>query len=192
MKPIMSELVRQGRVEEFKALREQALYALRSRVWGLATYAALTFGSFGLIGKDSTGICALVVLLLALPFAWYTTYIERIRCRISAYIHSVIEPEVPGMTWEGYLSHWRQSIHEEQGWRRGIGRWRYILSILGVYDIVSALCLWLVWENGPLWAAVAASAAALLVAHDHMRLDRILCATERYRDIFRHKHESDV
>jgi hypothetical protein len=190
MKPEKLELTRQGRIEEYKALREEMLYALRSRVWGLVAYAALAWGLFGLLGKDQLSIAALVTLLLAIPFVWYTTYLERMRCRIADYIRVVIEPQVPGLEWGDYLSYWRDQIREEKGWRRHLGRWRYILSMLGVYDIVAIVCLCIAWAESPLWPALGATVGAVLIAHDHLRLTKVLSAGEEYRAIFRHKRKS--
>ena len=176
-----------ARLEEYRALREEMMYALRSRVWGLASYVLFS-GVILAFGADQDWpIGYFIPMVLALPYIWYTGYLERIRVRIHTYIEIMIEGEVTGLDWEKSLEIWRKKIHEKASrWSRFMDRHRYILSMIGVYDIVAISCLYLVFsENTSLWPGIGGLAVVSLILCGHVWINNILSNAEFYRNIWR-------
>jgi hypothetical protein len=129
----------QGRLEEFRAVHEEMMYALRERVWGIASFAALSAVLIVFAEKNSAAWLHFAAVCLAVPFLLYTVYLERVRLRISAYIRAVTEKAVPGMSWEGDLRKWRTGEARASSLRNVFDRTRYVTAILGVYDVVAGL-----------------------------------------------------
>ncbi len=130
----------QGRVEEFRAVHQEMLYALRERVWGIASFAALSAALIAFGEKNKSSWLHLAAVCLSVPFLLYTVYLERIRLRITAYIRAVTEQSVPGMSWESDLRNWRSENAREGSLEKAFDRTRYVFAILGVYDSVAVLC----------------------------------------------------
>ncbi|MFC1608037.1 hypothetical protein ACFL47_08710 [Candidatus Latescibacterota bacterium] len=172
-----------GCIEEFRAIREEMMYALRSRIWGVASYAVIAGGLLAYAEKQSTSWPYIVTIASSLPFIVYTTYLERIRLRIHYYIKTIIEPQVPGMAWEKYLSRWRKKIRKK--WAKPFDRCRYIFSILGIYDILAFLCLYRIYIiQESTFEFVLAVALFILVLVGNAWFYSILIASKKYDEIF--------
>lgn len=177
--------VPEGRVAEFQALREEKLYTLRSRVWGVLSYCAIAGGLLGFVGPDERSLAAMFVAVLALPFMLYTMFLERMRLRIGAYILSVLEQDVPGLSYERALSQWRDNKVGRPYRNPRIGRALYILALYGAYDVIAGCSLCLALRYYPAWwlyGAAAAVGAFLII--QHLWLNRVLDGEKRDRDIF--------
>ena len=182
-------LEQQARLEEFRALREQMLYTLRSRIWGVVSYVLIA-GAIFAFKPDTPAPDTLppakylALILLALPFLWYTIYLERMRVRIEAYIMVVLEHAVPGLAWQHHELNWR---HKNPEGSRKLFRWFYILSMTGVYDIIAGFSLCLAFpakQPVPLWQQVTAILAILFIAETHHRLNKVFSHQKDYRKIF--------
>ena len=171
----------QARLTEYQALRGAIDQAYRQRMWGVGVYAVLSAGLLAAGPATLGGITYIVPVLLALPFVWFATYAERMRVRKEWYILAVLEPCVPGLSWFLARHLWRRHSHESSPLAHLLGRWRYILGILGVYDVVSVCCLYAIWaDNSPLWARSVAILGVVLVALDHARMNRIISSGKKW------------
>ncbi|BBO90989.1 hypothetical protein [Desulfosarcina ovata] len=133
----------EGRLEEYKSLRAEMLEIIKERVWGQATYAALSAGMLALM-KDSGKIPILIfTILLSLPFIFHTMQREHARIRMGNYLRAVLEPKIPGMYWEEYLGLWRGKFGQEEGkgFLNIFDRIKHLISFSGLYLLVSGFCL---------------------------------------------------
>jgi hypothetical protein len=105
----------EGRVEEYRALRSEMLEIIKERVWGQATYAALSAGTLGLMPDSGKEATLLFTMVLALPFFHHTMQREHARIRMGNYLRAVLEPKIPGMYWEEYLGLWRGRFGRKEG-----------------------------------------------------------------------------
>jgi len=134
----------EGRLEEYKALRSEMLEIIKERVWGQATYAALSAGALGLMANSGKEAALLFTMALALPFFSHTMQREHARIRMGNYLRVVLEPKIPGMYWEEYLGLWRGRFgrKEGQGWLNQFDRIKHIFSFAGLYLVIPVFCWW--------------------------------------------------
>jgi len=179
----ISEL--KGHVEEFRALRQEMMYALSSRVWGIASYLVISGALFAFWARVHLAEVYLAPIILAIPFILYTTYLERIRIRIHTYIEVFLESSLPGLAWEQYLERWRRHVRENSLLERKFDGWRYVFAVVGVYDTTSAICLYFaVSQSDQVWVWVVGSIALVIVLLGTVWFHRILKATSYYREIW--------
>lgn len=166
----------EGRLEEFKALRAEMLEIIKERVWGQATYAALSAGMLALMG-DSGKVPALIfTMVLALPFLFHTMQREHARIRMGNYIRIVLEPKIPGMYWEEYLGLWRGRFgrKEGKGWLNVYDRLKHIFSFAGLYLLISGFCwFYLFIETNEQGARILASLILCIVLSGYIKFVRL-------------------
>lgn len=180
-------LEQQARLEEFRALRQEMLYRLSSRVWGIGSYVVISGAIFAFASKTAGTLPYLALVILAVPYILYTTSMEDAILSISAYIMVVIEPRCVGLAWEQTLFSLRDKIDEDKaGWKRIFGKWFYILSIVGIYDTIAAFCLYLTFTmDAPLWQQIIGLIAIFSIAGSHLHLCKTLSGASKYRKIYR-------
>lgn len=132
----------EGRLEEYRALRSEMLEIIKERVWGQATYAALSAGTLGLMPDSGKVAALLFTMALALPFFQHTMQREHARIRMGNYLRAVLEPKIPGMYWEEYLGLWRGRFgrKEGRGWLNQLDRTKHIFSFAGLYLLIPSFC----------------------------------------------------
>ena len=101
MKKIKQNEEINGMIVEYNALREEILYALRSRIWGVASYTIISGALLTFAENSSSAWPYICTILIAFPFLIYTTYLERIRIRTHIYIscdgwHDFTGQKLPG------------------------------------------------------------------------------------------------
>lgn len=133
---------REGKLEEFRALRSEMLQTMSDRLWGQATYAALAGGVLA-FSDTNKAVPALLVLVLVFPFLFHTIFREQSRWRMANYILTYLEPKIPGMSWEKYLRFRRTDYgrHPDRGVLSPLARLRHLISLSGLYLIVSSYSL---------------------------------------------------
>lgn len=138
----------EGRLEEFRALRNEMLEIIKGRIWGQATYAVLAAGLFASMstGYKATILC--FIISLAIPFLFHTIQREHARMRMGNYIRAVLEPRIPGMYWEEYLGLWRGRFGkaERKGWLNSVDRAKHIFGLSGLYILTSLFCWFLLFN----------------------------------------------
>ena len=162
----------EGRLEEYKALRAEMLEIIKERVWGQATYAALSAGTLALM-PDSGKIPALLfTMVLALPFFSHTMQREHSRIRMGNYLRVVLEPHIPGMYWEEYLGLWRGRFGKKKrrGWLNMYDRIKHIFSFAGLYLLIPGFCwLYMFYETQGIGMRSFASAIFFLIIANYIR-----------------------
>jgi hypothetical protein len=138
----------EGRIEEYKALRNEMLEIIKSRIWGQATYAVLAAGLLALAAKAYKVESLIFTIALALPFLFHTIQREHARIRMGNYLRIVLEPRIPGMYWEEYLGLWRGKFgsKERQGWLNMVDRAKHIFGFSGLYLLTSFFCWFLLLD----------------------------------------------
>ena len=138
-----------GRLEEFRALRGEMLEIINSRIWGQATYAVLVAGIFASTSTAYKVTGLIFIIVLALPFLFHTIQREEARIRMAIYLKDVLEPSIPGMNWEKYLSLWRGKFgkQEGKGWLNIGDRVKHIISYAGLYLLTAFFCFILIFET---------------------------------------------
>lgn len=165
MKPAeSSNLAHAGRLEEYKALRAEMLEIIKDRIWGQATYAALTAGLLAMTGTVYKVAGLIFIIALAIPFLFHTIFREHARIRMGNYLRVVVEPRIPGMYWEEYLGLWRGRFgkQERKGWLNTIDRAKHILSLSGLFLLTSCFCWMLLLKTTTDWLPAIASSALFL------------------------------
>src|SRR5438552_6514487 len=123
---------------EFKALRDETISSMNTRIWGALTYVAIAGGIGTWHSKAaSTSTAALLLILSGLPLLWHTSLRERARIRIGSYIKVVLEPQLEGLSWERSLQAWRCNVPAKSKLIRELDKWCHILSLTGLYAIGS-------------------------------------------------------
>jgi len=181
--PEHTDLVK-ARLHEYTILKEEILFTLRSRVWGVATYGVFAAGALTFAQKVSSPFVWVAPIVFAIPFLWYTAFIELQRVRIAAYIVAVIEPQVPGLEYETSLEKWRHKQHGKKSKTQGVppysirdrfDRYRYIFAMVGVPDIIALYCFCkVVFGAFPWHAIVLAVISFATILHGHLSLSEIL------------------
>lgn len=156
--------LRDARLQEFAALRAEMLSILSDRLWGQVTYAALAGGVLAFADADLRVPCLAFVVLAAIPLLLHTAQREHARIRMANYIRAVLEPAVPGLSWEAYLSYWRRQRSQGHEWLGLVDRLRHVAALSGV-QLTVAIFAWilLVSGNTPPWTVILATVALFLL-----------------------------
>ena len=139
-----NKLILQGRLEEYRALRVEMLAIINSRLWGQATYSVVTAGLFSFADKNYIQECLIFIIVVSIPFVFHTIQREHARIRMGNYIRIILEPNIPGLSWEEYLGYWRgnHDSSSSKGWLSVKDRLKHILLLAGLYFTISCFC-WL-------------------------------------------------
>ena len=173
-------------LEEYRALRAEMLWALNSRVWGVASYAIISGAILAVAAKNEGPPRLLGPVLLAGPYAMYAVYAERIRVRIHTYIECILEPVEPGLKWERSMVKWRRHVRPDSGVSKMVDRLRYFLSLLGVYDVVAGLAFYaLASGDAPIWHVIAGAFGVGVLLYGHLYLYQVLNSQDSYRQLWR-------
>ena len=175
----------QATLEEFKALRAEMLWALNSRVWGVASYAIMSGAILAFASKNEGSTWFLGPILLGGPFALYTAYAERIRVRIHTYIECVLEEIEPGLRWERSMLRWRSKEAPDSSIVKAFDRFRYLFSLLGVYDIVAAFAFYtVIASDAPIWHPIVGGLGLGIIVYGHLHLYQVLNSKDRYKKLW--------
>lgn len=176
---------------EFKALRDEIVSSLNARTWGALTYLVAVAGIGTWYSKsttppvEATADAALAVIFVALPLLWHTILRERSRIRIGSYIKVVLEPQLDGLSWERCLQLWRSRIPTEDHRVRTADKWGHILSLTGVYSIVSVAGLVaLLRQPAHVSQKLLGGIGILLLLLAHVALNRLYSSAWKYDEIF--------
>ena len=162
----------------------------------MATYGVFAAGALTFAQRVSSPFVWVAPIVFAIPFLWYTAFIELQRVRIAAYIVAVIEPQVPGLEYETSLEKWRHKRHGKKSKTQGVppysisdrfDRYRYIFAMVGVPDTIALYCFCkVVFGAFPWHAIVLAVISFATILHGHLSLSEILSRRkfEEHRSIF--------
>ncbi len=141
----------EGFIEDFKGLKSELMSIFNTRIWGTLTYVAIVAGisssnleNFGLV-KEIQIVKYIFFIFIALPLLLHTANRERARIRIANYIYKIIEPNVPGLYWENYMTTWRKDKTINP--HRSIDRWIHIFSLTGIYviTVIYSIIMCILW-----------------------------------------------
>lgn len=171
---------------EFKALRDEIITAINTRIWGTLTYVVVAGGIGAWYAKDSNPVAALLLILAASPLLWHTILRERSRIRIGSYIKVVLEPELEGLFWERSLQKWRNKVPSEKALVLELDMWCHILSLTGIHTIgsVVGLVALLSYPRVHLLKALGI-AGGISIFMAHVALRRIYSSSAKYDLIFK-------
>lgn len=179
----------EGRLEEYRALRSEMLEIIKERVWGQATYAALSAATLGLMSDSGKGAALLFTMVLALPFFYHTMQREDARMRMGNYLRAVLEPKIPGMYWEEYLGLWRGKFGQKEGrgWLNPTDRAKHVFSFAGLYLIIPGFCcIYLYQETEDFVPRVAAAILLAIVVGLYILFFRLYKRGEaEYKELLR-------
>jgi len=124
------------KLEEFKALRDEMIFTLNSRVWGNLAYGGLAGGLVAGLYSHAPLLCFTILIYCAIPFLSHNIFRELSRYRIAAYIRKFIEDNDTNICYETRLSYFRK------GNKSNIFiRWAFNSSIYGLYLILPSVSL---------------------------------------------------
>ena len=141
----LRRLTREGRLEEYRALRSEMIQIIQDRLWGQATFAVLCAGIFVLTGTSYRVESFILVIGLAISFLLHTMNRERARIRMGNYMRVFLEPKIQGMFWEEYLVMWRSKFgrQKRQGWLAPTDRLKHTIGLSGLYLFLGSYCWFL-------------------------------------------------
>ncbi len=138
--------INNDKIEEYKALREEMIFTMQSRVWGNLAYGVITGGVAAGLFSISPALCMLLLIWGAIPFLSHNLFRELSRYRIAAYIRNFIEIEETGFDYEKHLTTLRAFNKNRSPWIMNFfDRSAFISSIYGLYIIIpGASMAWLI------------------------------------------------
>ena len=177
-----------GKLEEYRALRTEIMYAFSSRVWGIASYLVMSGAMFVFWANSRITEVFLIPIILAIPFILRLAYSEKGRIRISTYIAVFLENEKSGLAWEKHVQSYREKVKMGR-FKSILEGWLYIFAVLGVYDIVAISCLYfIIKESQETWQWVIGAVGIIGVVISNIWLRTSLDSASYYRRIWENLH----
>ena len=150
-------------IEEYKTLREEILQNQRALVQFLTIFISMSTAVFGYALSNESSYGMLAPLILLIPGVYLVVGQWEQMYRIGAYIRLVIEPELPGLSWESSWAELRSFGLKST--RNPFWRFNKTAAVLVVFHGFEILCVCAAYFAGKAGKVLPAVCLAVVLVH---------------------------